>query len=587
MVVVRLNDSMGDLGDVLIRLNLHGVASNRVRVGIGHVGGGPADDTGAGPTPAPQTPPPPTPGATPNPYTDPAFAAGPDGVRFLEQATWGPTPGDLAHIRNIGFAAYLNEQLNGADTGYPTLPLFPVNNNAGCPNDPNNPATRPLCLRDHYSMYPVQLSFYQKALTGPDQLRQRVAFAFSEIIVTSGLDVTQPSWMTPYLQILDREAFGNYRQILYDITLNPAMGRYLDMAGNTKVSPNENYGREVLQLFSVGLNQLNPDGTLKLDPQGNAIPTYDQATITNFARVFTGWVIPVASSPQGAFDYINPMVVSREINHDTDPKTLLNGTVLPANQTSTQDLNAAIDNIFNHPNIGPFIGKQLIQHLVTSNPSPAYVQRVAAVFNNNRTNPSQLREVITAILLDPEARGDVKTDPDYGHLREPALYITGILRAFNASSDGYLNPLSAAQGQDIYRAPTVFNYFQPGYQVPGTTILGPEVQILDTTSGLLRANMVNQLVYRNPAISPGGNAPSGTTFDWSAWAQANAPTGDPQQLADALNAFMLHGAMSGGVRASIAQAMSSIPTSDPQAAAKRAQAAVYLVASSSQYQVER
>ncbi len=165
-------------------------------------------------------------------------------------------------------------------------------------------------------------------------------------------------------------------------------------------------------------------------------------------------------------------------------------------------MNAAIDNIFNHPNVGPFIGKQLIQHLVTSNPSPAYVGRVVAVFNGNRANPNQLQAVATAILLDPEARGDVKTDPNYGHLREPALYIANILRAFNASSDCYLNPLSAALGQDMFNSPTVFNYYQPDYQVPGTTILGPEVEILDTATALRRANLVNGFVYANPAIPP-------------------------------------------------------------------------------------
>lgn len=278
MIIVRLNDNMGDLGDVLIRLNLHGVASNRVRIGVGHVGGGPADDLGAIPTPAPQTPPPPAPAATPNPYTDPAFATASDTVRFLEQSTLGPTPALISHVRSIGYRAFLDEQFGATDSGYPALPLYPVDNNAGCPNDPNNPGARSLCLRDNYSMYPLQVRFYQNALIGQDQLRQRVAFALSQILVTSGRGITQPSWMAPYLQILDREAFSNYRQILYDITLNPAMGRYLDMAGNNKSNPNENYAREILQLFSIGLDQLNPDGTPQLDAQGNRIPTYDQST---------------------------------------------------------------------------------------------------------------------------------------------------------------------------------------------------------------------------------------------------------------------------------------------------------------------
>jgi uncharacterized protein (DUF1800 family) len=604
MIVLRLNDGMGDVGDVLVRVNLHGVASNRVRVGIGHIGGGPADDTGAVPTPAPEIPPAPKPAATPNPYTDPAFAAGGDGVRFLEQATFGPSPADLAHLRSIGIRAYLDEQFATPASGYPTMTLYPVDNAQGCPSDPNNAAVRGQCLRDNYSLYPVRVQFFRNALTGKDQLRQRVAFALGQIMVVSGRDLDdRPDWMTPYLQVLDRNAFGNFRQLLYEMTLNPAMGRYLDMAGNTKTMPNENYAREVLQLFSVGLDQLNQDGTPKLDAQGQRIPTYDQSTITNFARVFTGWRIPAVPGQQGVLDYITPMTVGSENNHDTAQKVLLNGQVLPAGQNSAQDLNAAIDNIFNHPNVGPYIGKELIHHLVTSNPSPAYVGRVAAAFNNNGAGVrGDMKAVIAAILLDPEARGDLKTDPVYGHLREPVLYMTNVLRAFNAQSDFNLagsnsygqtingtfqvwsngtSNYPSTMDQDLFRSPTVFNYFPADYVMPGTTdILGPEFGILSTNTTLKRANFMKTLIFDTITAAP-PDKPAGTQMDFSGW---QAQAANPQQLVDSLNAFMMHGAMSATMRDSIAQNISNIAATD---SLTRVKTAVYLIATSSQYQVER
>jgi uncharacterized protein (DUF1800 family) len=601
-IIVRLNDELaavnnGDVGDVLLRINLHGVASNRVRIGIGHIGGGPADDAGSVPTPAPETPPAPTPASTPNPYTDPALAAGNDGVRFLEQASWGPTPSDLAHLRSIGFRAYLNEQFNLPASSYPSLALVADDSNTGCPQA--DATQRNICLRDSYSMYPLQRRFFVNALYGPDQLRQRVAFALHKIMVVSGRDINVASWMTPYLRLFDQHAFGNFRQLLQDITLNPAMGSYLDMASSRKTNPNENYAREILQLFSVGQDQLNPDGTPALDAQGNRIPTYDQTTITNFARVFTGWAIPVASA--GTHDYINPMVVSSENNHDTGQKVLLNGQTLAANQNSTQDLNAALDNIFNHPNVGPFIGKQLIQSLVTSNPSPAYVQRVAAVFNNNGAGVrGDLKAVVTAVLLDPEARGDAKTDPNYGHLREPVLYIANILRAYGArsadgttSSDGYLAPRGVEMDQDLFRPPTVFSYFPADYGLPGSDLFGPEFGVLSTTTSLKRANFVNLIVYTGIAKSTDAtqNAPDGTSLNFTA---LQGLADNPPQLVDALNLQispnvvpLMHGTMSAAVRAAIISAVQSIPTTDSQYQLKRARVAAYLVATSSQYQVEK
>jgi hypothetical protein len=284
-------------------------------------------------------------------------------------------------------------------------------------------------------------------------------------------------------------------------------------------------------------------------------------------------------------------------NHDFDPKTLFNGVVTPdcANTSGQTNVNCAIadlaiglDNIYNHPNVAPFISKQLIQHLVTSNPSPAYVARVATVFNNERTNPNQMREVVRAILLDPEARGSVKTDPQYGKLREPIQYITNILRGFNANSDGVIanraqgGDLTVQLDQSLFQPPTVFSYYQPEYQVPGTGILGPAFGILSTSTTLRRANVSNQLIYSG--IATGTNNPTGTQLSFTALqAQAN----DPGAVADYLNALLLHGTMSTQFRNSIITAMSAIPTSDGNFALKRSRAAAYLVTTSSQFDIQR
>jgi uncharacterized protein (DUF1800 family) len=506
--------------------------------------------------------------------------ATPDIVRFLEQATFGPTPDLIAHVREVGFEAFLEEQFQAPVSSYPTLPLFPTaRDRATCPDGS-------ACVRDNYSMYPLQNRFFVNALYGQDQLRQRVAFALHQIVVVSGLEVTQPSWMAPYLQTLDRNAFGNYRQLLYEISLNPAMGNYLDINGNSRIRPNENYAREILQLFSIGTVRLNIDGTVQLDESGLPIPAYTQDTVDNFARVFTGWRFVTATTP-GVPNYIDPMVANQG-QHDTDAKTLLNGVALAPGQSAAQDLNDAIDNIFHDPNIGPFISKQLIQHLVTSNPTPVYVARVAAVFNGHGgAARGDLRAVVRAILLDPEARGNVKTESTYGRLRHPAQFIANVLRAFGARSadgsgpsDGYLNPQSSVMGMDVFRPPSVFSYFAPATVVPGSAgVRGPEFGILSTSTALRRHNFVNTMVFSRIAVS--ANAPVGTSIDLTPLlAQATDPAG----LVDTLDTRLLHGTMSDEMKSSIAGAVAAVASTNPL---KRVRTAVYLVLTSSQYQVER
>jgi len=605
MLIVRLADDLGDAGDVLLRLNLHGVSSNRVRIAIGHVGGGPADDPGAGPTPVSGDPTIADPPAIPNPYSDPALASAADGIRFLEQATWGPTDSDLSHVRSVGYAAWLNEQFNtppqfsATQSDYPELPLYPINQPSPCD------AT---CLRDNYTLYPLQKQFFTNALTQPDQLRQRVAFALHELLVVGGreLNNNEASWFVPYLQTIDRNAFGNFRTLLYDITLNPGMGEYLNMRGNSVNggNPNENYAREIMQLFSIGVDTLNQDGTPVLDPQGNRVPSYDQATITNLARVFTGWDLgPNKTTNINGVDtvvtnYLDPMILANNTNrYDLNQKTLF-GVNFPAcvNCTTVQkqaykagELNTAIDLLFNHPNMGPYLCTQLTHKLVTANPSPPYVGRCSAAFANNGSGTrGDMKAVITAILLDIEARGDLKNAPDYGHLREPVLLMANLLRTFNATSDGVLasSPFSYTNdlGMDLFNPPTVFSYYPADFGLPGTTLFGPEFGVLDTSTTYKRANFVNTLFLANSGNGIAPSAPNRPTGTQTSYAAYQALAGNPQQLVDTLEARLAHGSMSVATKANIVQAVNSISSAD---APGRTRTAIYLIATSSQYQVER
>jgi Protein of unknown function (DUF1800) len=388
--------------------------------------------------------------------------------RFLEQSTFGPDPTLVTQVQSSGLQAFLSAQYG--------LPVSPY----------PDPAA------GEKGLGAVQQRFFVQILFAPDQLRQRVAFALSQIFVVGGDKINDPTGYTNYLRLLDTDAFSNYRQIMNDVTLSPAMGHWLDMVNNDKPNTskgdhaNENYARELMQLFTIGTAQLNPDGSSPLDSSGNPIPTYTQDTVEAFARAFTGWTYPLTAG--GSQQKHNPPywtgpMVAVDSNHDTDPKQLLpypnvaNGGLLPGGQSSAQDLKGALDNIFNHPNVGPFVSRELIQHLVTSNPSPAYIQRVSNIFANNGSSVrGDMKSVITAILLDPEARrGDdpATAVPTDGHLQEPILFMAGLLRAFDAISDGTnLAGQGSGMGQNALFATSVFNFFSPNYVIPGTTQFG-------------------------------------------------------------------------------------------------------------------
>jgi uncharacterized protein (DUF1800 family) len=284
--------------------------------------------------------------------------------RFLEQASWGPTPTTIAQVQQSGLQGYLTQQFSAPVSTYKT------------------PGTK-----DDLTF--VQKQFFVSATQGQDQLRQRVSFALSQIMVISAFKIGDPTAFSLWMNMMQNDAFGNFSALLKDVTLSPSMGLYLDIGNNdgcNGCSPNENYGREVMQLFSIGVMQLNPDGTPQLDSSGNTIPTYTQNTIEGFAHTFTGWSYPPAPGSQAQFyasPYFSGPMLPYDSHHDKGSKLLLNGVTLPAGGTIQADLDAALQNIFNHPNVGPFISKQLIQKLVTSNPSPDYVTRIAQTFNDN------------------------------------------------------------------------------------------------------------------------------------------------------------------------------------------------------------
>ena len=464
---------------------------------------------------------------------------------------------------------------------------------ATCQYHPATPTdASSLCSRDQYSLFQVQRQFFTHALSDTDQLRQRVAFALSQIFVVSGVEIYEAYGMADYQNMLLNDAFANFRTLLQDVTLSPVMGHYLNMADNDKTnaalgtSPNENYGREVMQLFSIGLYELNPDGSQMLDSTGAPIPTYDQNVIEGFSSVFTGWTFPPLAG--AASQWANPInydgvMVAFDSHHEPGTKLLLNGLTLPAGQTSAQDLQMALDDIFNHPNVGPFIGKQLIQHLVTSNPSPAYIARVSAVFADNGSGVrGDMGAVVQAILTDPESRGDAPAAANYGRLREPALFITAMLRSLGGQSDGVLprNAISA-MGQPIFTPQTVFNFYPPSFVLPGTETLAPEFGIENAATALARANFVNTVIMQGGAKpDPTVTGSTGTSIDLTALSAIT----DPSALITQLNQILMHGSFSSAASAVILGAVNAQPTTDPLAAARTAS---YLMLSSAQYQVER
>jgi uncharacterized protein (DUF1800 family) len=427
-----------------------------------------------------------------------------------------------------------------------------------------------------------QVAWWQLALTAPDQLRQRVAFALSEIFVVSDVNdalANNAEGATVYYDMLARDAFGNFRQLLEDVTLHPIMGAYLSHLKSPKAdekhgtSADENYAREVMQLFTIGLNELQPDGTYRLGKDGRPIATYDQNTIVETAKIFTGWGF-YSPEPKPNFlgaraNFIQRMMLYPE-QHDDGPKTLVGGVQIPAKQGGIADLRTTLDTLFNHPNTGPFICRQLIQRLVTSNPSPGYVYRVSQVFaHNGHGERGDLGAVIRAILLDYEARSpDVLHNFGYGKMKEPLLQASALLRAFDAtSSSGRYNFANAegTLGEAALHSPTVFNFYEPNYVLPGPLaaagLYAPEYQILTDTTAISIPNQLRNFIHT--PVKPNENALVLKLDPLVSLAQK------PDDLIDYLNLVFCAGALPAQAHAVIADALNHLPSPTQNAPAPR------------------
>jgi uncharacterized protein (DUF1800 family) len=473
--------------------------------------------------------------------------------RFLEQSTFGPNPQLAAHVRQVGFDAFLSEQFATPESPWPDYTL--------------STTTRAEAVN----------ALYYNAGAGQDQLRQRVIYAFSEMWVVALNKNTNADMIIPHLQVLSRNAFGNYRTLMREMTLSTSMGMYLDLANSVKpsngIGANENYPREMMQLFTIGLWKLNPDGTQQLDAQGNPLPTYTQTDVQQLARALTGWTYPTppGKTPTGSgnYNYTPGVMEARPNLHDTTQKTFL-GQTLPAYQTITQDLDGAIDIVFNHPNVGPFVATRLIRALVTSNPSPAYIGRVAAVFNDNGQGVrGDMQAVVRAILLDAEARNDTPPS-NFGKLRSPMLYFLSISRAMQNATP-HQNPsayIYYTMGEGMLDPNSVFAHYSPLYRIPKTTLYGPEFQIYSPTEAINRGNFLYQSLgaYSN-------NAYNLTPFVNIA--------GDPVQLVNAVDNMLLYGRMSQATRDAIYKALQA--SSDNRT---RALTALYLTAMSGEFLVQ-
>ena len=436
-----------------------------------------------------------------------------EAFRFLNQATFGATEAEAARLIALGDATNSYSRWIDAELTKSSSTLLPYVE-AAYPNPV------PTGFNIAQLNAPRVEKWFDNSLKGSDQLRQRVAWALSQIFVVSQVGALQnlPSATADFYDLLARDALGDYRRLLEDVTLHPAMGVYLSMLGNqravagTNLRPDENYAREVMQLMSIGLVMLNPDGTVPLDASGQPTPTYDQAVIEGFARVFTGWkwacptTVPTCTfantrpqlAPVAGYNQVVPMQ-HYAAQHETGTKQVLNypgalptGALIPANQSGPRDLQDALDNIANHPNVAPFLSKQLIQKLVTSNPPPAYVQRIAAVFNNDGTGRrGNLGAVVRAILLDAQARPATSgTAPvAAGKIKEPLLRLTQFWRAYSAQSASgksgvarnFAGGVTAVFGQGPGLSPSVFNFYSPGYAPPGEIatqgMVAPELQL--------------------------------------------------------------------------------------------------------------
>jgi len=545
-----------------------------------------APPPGAPPAPTPPAPTPPVPAPNPppppsSPPPPPAAAATLEQAsKLLSQATFGATRAQIESTRATGLSAWVDQQL-AAPRSTPHLEWL---RSKGWEN-----------FDDRFSQQALDYTVWRKFITSPDQLRQRVVYALSQIFVVSidSIDAEfQPFSVGNLLDIFDANAFGSYRTLLEQVTLSPVMGRYLSMMGSRKADasgrrPDENYAREILQLFSIGLVMLNNDGTPQLSG-GQPVPAYTEADVSGLARAFTGWEYGAGYSDTSAQRQIIPMV-NIASRHETGEKRFL-GTVVAPNTSAQATLTAALDRIAAHPNVGPFIGRQLIQRLVTSNPSPAYVGRVAAAFNNTNGVRGNLGATVRAVLLDAEARRAPTATATSGKLREPVLRFLQWARACGVTSPndqwrlGNLSDPATRLGQSPLHSPSVFNFYRPGYVPPGTAIatnalVAPEFQITTESSVAGYINFMQGVISNTS-----GFAGSDLRADYTAWLPLAT---NAANLAAECNLVFAAGALSSGTLTTITNALSAMPSGSNAEQLRRIHAAVLLTLASPEYLVQQ
>lgn len=529
-------------------------------------------------------------------------------ARLLQQASFGPTAADIEQVAKLGTGPWLAQQL--------AMPWSPSFVRAVQRQYDLGDAYRP--GGNKYTASWVGNHFWSKAANRPDQLRGRVAFALHQIFMVSQEETriwSQSRGYAHYLDTLHQHAFGNYRELLEDMALSPMMGIYLSHMRNRKedpatgLMPDENFAREVMQLFSIGLHELNPDGSLALGTDGKPVETYSNADVMAMAKVFTGWSWGLDDDQltEKNFRWGRPsyrMAEDRKVDlrpmkpypgqHSMAEKALFTGkpwaVTIPAGTSARDSLRLALDTLFHHPNVGPFIGRQLIQHLVTGNPSPGYVARVAAAFNDNGHGVrGDLAAVVRAILLDAEARG--QPSAGLGKVREPVLRVSHWLRAFNATSaSGQFAMASepAGVGQKTFHAPSVFGYFRPGYVPPNTRFAetgatAPEFQIVDESSVTAWVNQVEAMVG-------GGLGFNGDARDVrSSFAPQVSliAAGNADGLVQNLNLLLFAGQMSRMLQTAILDAMAGVSGKDAASHLNRVRVAVLVAMSSPEYLVQR
>jgi uncharacterized protein (DUF1800 family) len=534
-----------------------------------------------------------------------------DAARFLAQATFGPTPALLDTLATQTYTSWISTQMALPVSGS-YVAAVQARYNLGS-------AYRPGGTR--YEPGEVRRTFWRQVAGAPDALRKRVAFALHEIFMISMLDSNL--WQhsrayAAYLDLLDRHAFGNFRTLLEDVAMSPAMGIYLSHLRNRPEDPvsgrmpDENFAREIMQLFTIGLHELNNDGTPKLDATGQPIETYTSADVMALAKVFTGysWAFPDTQLDESTFRWADPDYSAGKDHsidlqrmkaypgqHSTAEKKLFAGkpwaVTLPAGASASADLRLALDALFRHPNVGPFISRQLIQHLVTSHPSPAYVDRVARVFNNNgKGTRGDLAAVVRAILLDTEARSTPPADSAFGKLREPVLGVAQWMRAFgvtfaNSGFDIYwqLEPT----GQSPQLAPSVFGYFRPGYVPPGTDFASrgataPEFQIVTENTVAAWVNLAEQM--GSDGLGWFGNQRE-IVANYTGLVSRLTGAGSVGAMVDEIDLLLFGARMSPALRQTLIEAAASVEDGYAQSNLYRARLAVFLATASPEYLVQR